>query len=63
MSYVYPGSLKGDTFTSATALSEMIAKYITNKETNLKIYIITKDILDSCEIIELFCLNFKKITL
>lgn len=58
--YAYPGSLKGGTFTSPTVLLEMIAKYITNKETNLKIHIITKDNQDSCEIRELVCLNFKK---
>lgn len=58
MSYVYLGSLKNCTFTSPTVLLESIAKYIT-KEINLKyIYIITKDILDSCEIRELVCLNF-----
>lgn len=48
------------TFTSPTALLEMMAKYITNKETSLKLYIITKDILDGCEIRKLVCLNFKK---
>lgn len=48
------------TFTSPTALLEMMAKYITNKETSLKLYIVTKDILDGCDIRELVYLNFKK---
>lgn len=48
------------TFTSPTALLEMMAKYITNKETSLKLYIVTKDILDGCAIRELVYLNFKK---